>query len=117
VVGAWRFGVALVLLGAIVVCRTREDAARKIGRSAALTAARACSDAASTDDACRERLCREQCADFADSVALRESCTSRCTGQGTCDSDADCDQGLICVMIAPRLRRCVAPRASDAEAP
>jgi len=90
-------------------CRTREETARQVGRQAALVAASACaSDAAEPDD-CREPICRERCAPFADSVRLAEACTTKCMGLGTCDSDMDCSGGLVCVMIAPRLRRC-APR-------
>jgi hypothetical protein len=87
-------------------CRTREDTARTAGREAALAADRAC-DADATDVAtCRSTICRDRCAPYADSNLLTEACTTKCLGQGTCDSDADCTGGLVCMMIAPRLRRC-----------
>ena len=97
--------IALFALGA-GACGTRENAARKQGREAALFAARACDADAGDVEACREPICRERCTSFADCVRLDETCTTKCMGQGTCDSDADCTGGLVCVMIAPRLRRC-----------
>lgn len=103
-------GLAFAVLA--LACQTREEAARRTGREAALVVERACATDAGDDEACRESTCRERCARFTDSAGLTETCTSRCKGQGTCDSNADCDHGLICVVIAPVLRRCgVAPDA------
>ena len=99
--------VALALGGA--GCRTREDAARRTGREGALALGLACpGDGGDESDRepCRTLACRERCAPFADSIQLSEVCSSKCMGQGTCDSDADCVGGLVCVMIAPRLRKC-----------
>jgi hypothetical protein len=90
-------------------CRTREEAARRAGREGAVAVGLAClGDGGDEGDRepCRVLACRERCASFADSVQLSEACTTKCLGQGTCDSDADCTGGLVCVMIAPRLRRC-----------
>src|SRR5258708_10227478 len=90
-------------------CRTREDAARRAGREGAVALGLACPGDGGDEgdrDPCRVLACRERCASFADSVQLSEACTSKCLGQGTCDSDADCTAGLACVVIAPRLRRC-----------
>jgi hypothetical protein len=99
---------ALILLASLLfapACRTREDAARSTGREAAQLAARTCSDAADIET-CRAPICLDRCAPYADSKLLTESCMGKCLGQGTCDSDSDCSGGLICMMIAPRLRRC-----------
>ena len=90
-------------------CKTREEAALRAGRQGALALGLACpGDGGDEDDRdpCRTLACRERCASFADSTRLSEACTSKCMGQGTCDSDADCVGGLVCVMIAPRLRKC-----------
>jgi len=87
---------------------TREDSAAKVAREGVLAAERACDDAGQTE-VCRERVCRDRCDRFADSVHLLEACMARCTGRGTCDSDSDCGRGLVCVMIAPRVRRCAPP--------
>src|SRR3954454_13416080 len=92
-------------LSTLAACRTREDTARSTGREAAIVAARACADAGDIET-CRAPLCRDRCTPYADSTLLTESCTAKCLGQGTCDSDADCTGGLVCMMIAPRLRRC-----------
>jgi hypothetical protein len=92
-------------------CTTREDAARRAGRQGAQIAAGACADAGDVS-ACRAPLCRNHCASFADSKSLGDACLARCTGEGTCDSDADCAAGLMCVMIAPRVRRCGTPPTS-----
>jgi len=104
------FLAALLTLLFVVIgvpgCRTREDSARRTGREAAITAARGCQGDGGATDGCRERLCRELCAPFADSVQLSEACTGKCMGRGICDSDADCGPGFVCVMIAPRVRRC-----------
>jgi len=97
-----------VLVASLLVapaCRTREDAARSAGREAALVAATACSDAGDVET-CRAPICRDRCAPYADSKLLTEACTTKCLGQGTCDSDSDCSGSLVCMMIAPRLRRC-----------
>jgi hypothetical protein len=96
-------------------CRTREETARRVGREAAQIALRDCASDAGISEGCRALLCRDRCSSFADSVVLGETCTNKCLGQGTCDSDADCDRGLFCTMIAPRLRRCVPARDLDAE--
>jgi hypothetical protein len=97
--------IAFPTLLAPLACRTREDTARTAGREAANMAANACADAGDVET-CRTPICRDRCAPYADSKALSEACTSKCLGQGTCDSDADCSAGLVCMMIAPRLRRC-----------
>jgi hypothetical protein len=93
------------IIAPLAACRTREDAAQNAGREAALVAASACSDASDVE-ACRAPLCRDRCAPYTDSKLLAEACTSKCLGQGTCSSDSDCSGGLVCMMIAPRLRRC-----------
>ena len=97
----------IVMLGALG-CRTREDAALKVAREGALAAGDACAgaDAAQAAEACRESICRARCTSFADSVHLVETCKTQCMGRGTCSSDLDCDPGLTCTVIAPRLRRC-----------
>ena len=107
---------ALFLALSAVGCRTREEGAQRAGREAALVAVRDCAGDAGLAEVCRASVCRDRCAPFTDSVTLTEACTTKCMGQGTCDSDADCDKGLICRMIAPRLRRCEPPRDVDAEA-
>src|SRR5258708_38412140 len=106
---------AVVVAFSAMACRTREEGARRAGREAALVAVRDCPGDAGKVEGCRESICRDRCAPFADSVGLTETCATRCLGQGTCDSDADCDRGLFCRMIAPRLRRCEPPRDTDAE--
>jgi hypothetical protein len=114
-----RSSVELAAVGLAVLalaCQTREEGARKAGREAAIVAVHDCAGDAGLAEECRASICRDRCAGFADSVTLTETCTAKCTGQGTCDSDADCDKGLICRMIAPRLRRCEPPRDVDAEA-
>jgi hypothetical protein len=110
-----RSAIAIVLVLCGAACRTREDAARRAGREAALLARHDCVSDAGLAEECRASICRDRCAAFADSVTLTETCTTKCTGKGTCDSDADCDKALICRMIAPRLRRCETPRDVDAE--
>jgi hypothetical protein len=92
-------------------CVTREEAARRAGRKAAVAGARACADAGDVG-ACLASFCREICDEFAGSRSLGEACVTRCAGEGTCDSDADCAAGLACVMIAPRVRRCSTPPSS-----
>jgi hypothetical protein len=57
-------------------------------------------------EVCHEPICRDRCAVFADAIHLAETCITRCLGRGTCNSDRDCDPGRICVMVAPRVRRC-----------
>ena len=105
-----RLGVLLILAGANAIgCATREDNAVRAARAAALLAERACRDAGSTEG-CREPICRDQCDRFADSARLVETCIDKCLGRGTCDSDSDCRDGLLCIVIAPRVRRC-APRS------
>jgi hypothetical protein len=106
---------AIVFAVSALACRTREEGARRAGHEAALIAVHDCAGDAGTAEGCRASICRDRCAAFADSVALTETCTTRCTGQGTCDSDADCDRGMVCRVIAPRLRRCEPPRDGDAE--
>jgi hypothetical protein len=93
--------VALRALG----CRTREDAAHKLGREGALVAAASCRDAAAVDS-CHETICRERCAPFSDSNQLAATCFTQCMGRGTCSSDLDCGPERACTMIAPRVRRC-----------
>jgi hypothetical protein len=107
---------AMLLLAAVLACRTREDAAQRAGREAAQVAVRDCASDGGVAESCRNALCRDLCASFVDSLVLLEACTGKCMGRGTCDSDADCDRGLVCTMIAPRLRRCRPPREADAEA-
>jgi hypothetical protein len=109
----WRWATGLLAVS-VIACRTREDGARKTGRAAAVIAVRECTGDAGVSEGCRASVCARQCSSFADSVALSEACATRCLGQGTCDSDLDCDRGLICRMIAPRLRRCQAPGDADA---
>jgi hypothetical protein len=87
-------------------CRTREDAARNAGREAAHVAASSCDADAGDVESCRARICRDRCAPYTDSKLLTEACMGKCTGEGTCDSDSDCSGGNVCMMIAPRLRRC-----------
>jgi hypothetical protein len=108
-----RASVAFALLA--LSCRTREETARKAGQEAALVAVHDCAADGGISEGCRVLICRDRCSAFADSVALTEACTEKCRGLGTCDSDLDCDRGLVCTMIAPRLRRCMAPRDRDAE--
>jgi hypothetical protein len=102
--------VALVVTTALG-CRTREDAAHKMGRESALVAAESCADAAARET-CHESNCHDRCASFSDSTHLAETCLAKCMGRGTCNSDLDCDPWRACVMIAPRLRRC--ERRTDA---
>ena len=105
---------ALFLAPSAVGCRTREEGAQRAGREAALVAVHDCAGDAGLAEVCRLSICRDRCAPFADSVILTETCTTKCMGQGTCDSDADCDKGLICridcptpaAMRAPAGRRC-----------
>jgi hypothetical protein len=106
---------AVGLVLSVLACQTREEGAQKAGREAALVALHDCTQDAGVAEGCRASICRDRCAPFADSVTLTETCTAKCMRQGTCDSDADCDKGLICRMIAPRLRRCESPRDVDAE--
>jgi hypothetical protein len=116
-IASWVSGVrlaAILLALGMGGCRTREEGARKAEQEAALAAASACPAAAGDAEVCRDAICRERCANFADSVSLAETCRTKCTGQGTCDSDADCARGLVCVMIAPRLRRCEPSRDAAA---
>src|SRR6266704_2995381 len=100
-----RVAMVVVLTFGGTGCRTREDAARRAGREGALALGLACpGDGGDEGDRepCRALACRERCASFSDSMQLSEVCTTKCMGQGTCDSDADCTGGLVCVMIAPR---------------
>ena len=101
----YRTAGVLLLVGTLA-CPTREDAARRVARQAALAAARECADAAAAET-CSETICRDQCSPYADSPQIAELCRDQCLGRGTCNSDRDCAGGLVCLMIAPRLRRCV----------
>jgi len=100
--------IAIVSMLAAIACHTREDTARSIGRRGAFRAGETCPPDASAFETCVESTCRAECAPFADSTTLTEACMSKCARQGTCDSDADCAADSVCVMIAPRLRRCQA---------
>src|SRR5262245_49832597 len=102
----FRVAIVCALACTLGACRTREDAARNAAREGAVAAARSCDADAGDIEACRADVCRDHCAPYADSKSLAETCTSKCTGQGTCESDRDCTAGLVCMMIAPRLRRC-----------
>jgi hypothetical protein len=95
------------ILGAFA-CRTREDAALSLARETARAAARVCADA-SDGEVCRDPICRSGCGVYADAPHLIEACIARCMGRDTCNSDRDCDRGLVCRMIAPVVRRCQPP--------
>jgi len=100
----YRIARVLLLFGTLA-CPTREDAARGVARRAALVALRECADAA-VPETCSETICRDRCSPYAHSPHIAEPCVDHCLGRGTCNSDRDCAGGLVCLMIAPRLRRC-----------
>lgn len=117
-------GLALVCATASAACQDAEQRARAAGEAARADAAKACaSDAGSAPDAtggdadgaaeaaqaegwaCARRACESPCAAFT-APAFHRACVSACTADTECRTDVDCGAGLLCVAVAPRVRRC-----------